>query len=97
MRIVSKEEENRRREVVRGERQRCWTGLRCLTLICIFYDASSCQSEVSHCGPHGPIASCGLFHPPPSHHVYMPVIALSLTVMVRMGQVEADQITLHHA
>lgn len=34
--------------VVRGDRERCWTGLRCLPLICIFYDASSCQNTRSH-------------------------------------------------
>lgn len=43
-------ERGRRWEVGWGGWERCCTGLRCFTLICIFYDASLRQNTKSHAG-----------------------------------------------
>lgn len=79
LRIVSKEGDITLwwREVGLGDRQRRWTGLRCLTLICIFYDASSCQNTRS-------LRSLWLdrscvFLPRLSHYVHLYILVLSLT------------------
>lgn len=88
MRIVSKEDviTGWRGEDGRGDRERCWTGLRCLGLICIFYDAPSCQSTRSHAAVPlaGSLLLCVVrLHP--SHYVHLYVLVASLTVMFRIG------------
>lgn len=40
--------ENERRRAGLWDGQRCWTGLRCLTMICTFYDATTCQKTRPH-------------------------------------------------
>lgn len=77
------------------EKERCWTGLRCLTLICIFYDAPSCQNTRSHTAvPLAPSLLLCVCPPLPSHHVYMNIFALLPTVTVTTACVQADYMTL---